>query len=93
VSESARKHNVTGLKCLSIGTTKNGRGHVLTRYSINYKSEGDVPACHSFYFGKNTTQKAAFNAACDFLESLRGEVLSARKRTKIYIDYEHENLV
>jgi len=89
----ARKNNVTGLKGLSIGKTRNDRGHVLSRYSINYKNADGVPACHSFYFGVNTPQKGAFNAACDFLEELNNENLSMRKRNKVYADYDHENLV
>ena len=83
---TARKINVTGIKYLSIGSTKNGKGHRLTRYTVNYKGKAT-----SFYFGFNQRQRVAFDSACDYLEGVSGQIIE--NRTSIFDEYKHTSLV
>ena len=87
-----RKKNITGIKGLSIGSCKNDRGYVLTRYIVNYKLEEGKAKGKSFYFGARQSQIDAFNKACEFmLESdLIAEDLDC---SKIYKKFKHEKLL
>jgi hypothetical protein len=88
-----RKNNVTGIARLAIGTTKNYRGLILTRYVINYVDTYGFPSSKSYYFGKRNPQKKAFHKACDFLESIGQTIGSRQKRAAIYRKFDHENLI
>lgn len=86
----ARRTNITGIAKLSIGTTTNNRGYILTRYIVNTGGKGKAK---SFYFGKNTTQYAAFLNAVRYmkqLEILKHTILEAKT---IYKVFDHENLL
>jgi hypothetical protein len=54
MNKKFRKQNITGIKGLSIGTTKNSKGDQLTRYCVNYKN-GEQCVGRSFYFGSNNS--------------------------------------
>ncbi|MEW4367632.1 hypothetical protein ABVT42_19325 [Aliikangiella sp. GXAS 306] len=83
----ARKINVTGIKGLSIGRTKNDRGYELSRYCVT------KPSPKSFYFGKNKRQYDAYLIACEYL--IENGLLNSTKKhlKKIYIEYRHEYLI
>lgn len=87
----ARKTNVTGIKGLSIGSTKNDRGYLLARYLVNFKSEGKYKS-KSFYFGKNLTQREAFNKACEYMMEI-GLLADDFECDGVYLDFKHENLL
>ncbi len=89
----ARKTNVTGIKGLSIGATKNDRGYATSRYTVNYKLEGKSKAkAKSFYFGARQSQIDAFNKACEFM--LEYELIEDDlDYSKIYKKFKHEKLV
>lgn len=89
----ARKHNVTGVPGLAIGSTKNDRGHVLKRYSTNFIDENEKPVNQSFYFGKNKSQFEAFVGACSFLKDNGIIKLSRKALTDIYKGLDHETLI
>jgi hypothetical protein len=88
----ARKTNVTGIKKLSIGSTKNDKGGLLTRYSVNYKI-GDKAKCKSFYFGVNKAQFNAYIEATNFMLENGLIELSNENIKSIYHDFNHEKLV
>ena len=64
----ARRHNVTGVPRLSIGTTKNDRGYILRRYLICAEDNDGTKVHKSFYFGVNREQVDAFYDACSALK-------------------------
>ncbi len=88
----ARKTNITGIKTLSIGHTKNSKGGLLTRYSVNYKKDGK-PSCKSFYFGANQNQFDAFIKATDFMTENGLLSLSSDEVKTIYKEFKHEKLI
>lgn len=91
---TARKHNVTGVAGLSLGTTKNDRGYTLHRYCVNFKDEDNNPAGASFYFGKNKSQFSAFLDACEFLKELGEDIVTSKAALKkIYTEFNHESLI
>lgn len=87
----ARKTNVTGLKGLSIGSTKNNRGYEMSRYSVNYSVDGK-PKSKSFYFGRNKMQHEAFNLAFDFMLDI-GLVDESVDPKNIYSSFNHESRI
>lgn len=94
MKDRARRHNVTGIKHLSIGTTSNDRGYVLRRYTVNATPENGVPVARSFYFGARCPQETAFLAACNFMKELG----LMKKQSKaalldLYQEYQHETLL
>lgn len=88
----ARKTNITGIKKLSIGTTKNDKGNVLKRYCVNYKVE-DKSICKSFYFGINQSQKAAFKSAINFMLENKLTEKTNQELMQVFNEYQHESLV
>lgn len=92
-TSTARRHNVTGIPMLSIGTTKNDRGYILNRYCVNFKDENGKPCSASFYFGKSKKQFDAYVDACDFLMELGEEIGSKAHIKKTYADFNHESLI
>ena len=85
----ARRTNVTGIAKLSIGTTTNNRGFILTRYIVNTeKGKGK-----SFYFGKNTTQYTAFLSAVRYMKQMKILMNTMTEAKAIYKAYDHENLL
>lgn len=84
----ARKHNVTGIKKLSLGTTKNNRGYELRRYCVNHESE-----CKSFYFGEKQTQKSAFLKAVLYMIDRGICDVSVDEALVLYAEKQHENLI
>lgn len=88
----ARKSNVTGIKKLSIGHTKNDKGGLLTRYSVNYKAD-DKAKCKSFYFGVNKAQFEAYIEATNFMLELGLLELTNEQIKSIYQDFKHEALI
>ncbi len=92
MKNTARKHNVTGVPRLSIGTTKNSRGAVLNRYCVNYIKDGST-ICKSFYFGANTSQLEAFYSACDFMIEHGLTDLSVSELKLTYKVFKHEALI
>lgn len=66
MNKKFRKQNITGIKGLSIGTTKNSKGDQLTRYCVNYKN-GEQCVGRSFYFGSNNSQIDAFKSAIEYM--------------------------
>ncbi len=89
----ARRDNVTGIPMLSIGTTKNSKGHLLTRYCVNYKKNDCSPTSASFYFGQNKNQLDAYLEACSFIIELGFEIGSVSKQKRIFYKYKHESLI
>ncbi len=57
-----RKQNITGIKKLSVGTTKNSKQQQVTRYCVNHKTSGKYTS-KSFYFGSKNSQIDAFKTA------------------------------
>lgn len=90
---TARRHNVTGIPMLSIGTTKNDRGYILNRYCVNFKDEENKPCSASFYFGKAKSQFDAYIDACDFLAELGEDIAGKAQLKKIYVEFNHESLL
>lgn len=88
-----RKNNVTGISRLSIGTTKNIRGTILTRYVINYVDQYGLTTSKTVYFGQRKPQRTAFYEACDFLESIGQSIGTRVKQAAIYRKFDHENLL
>lgn len=89
----ARKSNITGIQSLSIGTTKNSKGYLLTRYQVNYRIGAYNYIYGCFYFGKNTKQIDAFYKACELLFNSGADVGTKRKWSRIYKQYKHEKLL
>jgi len=87
----ARKHNITGIKGLSIGSTKNDRGYTLNRYIVNYSDSGKSKA-KSFYFGARQSQINAFNKACEFMLDI-GLIDDDVNCQDIYNEFKHESLL
>lgn len=87
--EMARKTNVTGIAKLSIGTTKNDRGYTFTRYIVNT----ETGKAKSFYFGKKTTQYAAFHKAVLYMKEKKIFTQTIAKAKAIYKEFNHENLL
>ena len=89
----ARKHNITGIEGLSIGSTKNDRGYNLTRYIVNYKDSNTKKArAKSFYFGARQIQINAFREACAFMVEV--ELIDDNLDcVAIYKKFRHEKLV
>jgi len=87
----ARKTNITGIKGLSIGSTKNDRGYVTTRYTVNHKIDSKNKA-KSFYFGARQTQFDAFKKACEFMFE-NGLIDDDFDYLKIYKKFKHESLL
>ena len=85
----ARRTNVTGIAKLSIGTTTNNRGFILTRYIVNTeKGKGK-----SFYFGKKTTQYAAFYKAVLYMKEKKIFTQTIAEAKAIYKEFNHESLL
>lgn len=88
----ARRSNITGIKGLSIGSTKNNRGYSMTRYTVNHKTTEGKYKAKSFYFGRNCNQKEAFNKAIDYM--LENELVEVDiDKIEIYEGFKHETLV
>lgn len=88
----ARKTNITGIKGLSIGSTKNNRGYSMTRYTVNHKTEAGKYKAKSFYFGRNCSQKEAFSKAIEYM--LENDLIEQDiDSSAIYIELKHETLV
>ena len=86
----ARKTNVTGIKGLSIGATKNDRGYATTRYTVNYKD--GKPKAQSYYFGARQSQKDAFDKEIEFM--IEQELIDNNiDYSKIYKKFKHDKLV
>ncbi len=87
----ARKHNITGIKGLSIGSTRNDRGYVITRYTVNYRAN-DKNKAKSFYFGVRQSQIDAFKKACAFMLEI-DLIDDDLDCMGIYKKFRHEKLV
>lgn len=86
----ARKLNVTGIAGLSIGTTRNSKGYLLKRYSVNTQNSDGKKICASFYFGKNTTQGTAYRNACKYLSQKTNlNVPTSTRLKQIYNVFDH----
>ncbi len=88
----ARKTNITGIKRLSIGTTKNDRGYTMQRYTVSLKTDTGVTG-KSFYFGENKKQLEAFLNAVRYLKAQKIYSGSIKEAKEIYINYKHEGLL
>lgn len=92
MKKSFRKQNITGIKRLSIGATKNAKGNILKRYSAGFKDNTGKWKCKTFYFGDHKAQYDAYLDACRFLEKIGELVIADIDIEEIYRSHKHELL-
>ena len=91
LNKKFRKQNITGIKKLSIGTTKNGKGEQMTRYCVNHKVN-DKYTSKSFYFGSNNSQIEAFQSAVQHMIDCDIYSGTLKNALNIYQTNNHKNL-
>jgi len=88
----ARKHNVTGIKGLSVSLESvNSRGYKTKKYIVNFTDEGKTKG-KTFYFGKKTDIKEAFIKASLFMIKMKLTSLNIDECLVIFEEKEHESL-
>lgn len=89
----ARRTNVTGIEGLSIGAYKTKHGNNIVRYIVCTKDESGTPRHKSFRIKHDEPQFAAFNRACDFIQSITIFTIKKSDRERAYVSYDHESLI
>lgn len=86
----ARRTNITGIKRLSLGHTKNAAEQELLRYSITIPPKGGQERkTKTFYFGENRGQKEAFLDAVAFLREHGEYIGTDQDALEIYREFKH----